>query len=560
MLAEIYINNLAVIEKANIRFSMGLNIFTGETGAGKSIVVDSINAVLGHRITRDIIRTGCDKAIIIGVFRELPKNIIEKLEQYGYELEDGQLIVQREIQTDGKNISRLCGRPVNLTVLRDICNDLVNIHGQHDNQTLLSPDRHLGILDLFGGYETFLEEYQNIFSKLKAVVMEIKRLAADEAEKEQRRDLLTYQVNEIESAALELGEDESVDSELKTLHNFSQVADELLKARQYLSGDDDVDGAVGLIAESSNSLTNAALLNRELEPFSADLQDAYYEVQEISEKIESFLEGFDFDPARLSYLEDRQDEIHKLKRKYGDSIEKILAFQERAKNELSAIENTDTLLKELSEKRNSLMETTKKLAAELSEKRKNAAQRFIRLVEKELKFLDMPNVVLDVALVPCKMNRFGRETVEFLISTNLGEPPKPLSKIASGGELSRIMLAIKNVLADKDRIPTMIFDEVDTGVSGRAAQKIGLKLKEVSHNKQVICVTHLAQIAALADTHLLIEKKAREGRTFTEVTELDFEGRKKEVARIMGTGQMTELLLKSAEDLIRNGQELTKNK
>ncbi len=560
MLAEIYINNLAVIEKANIRFSMGLNIFTGETGAGKSIVVDSINAVLGHRITRDIIRTGCDKAIIIGVFRELPKNIIEKLEQYGYELEDGQLIVQREIQTDGKNISRLCGRPVNLTVLRDICNDLVNIHGQHDNQTLLSPDRHLGILDLFGGYETFLEEYQNIFSKLKAVVMEIKRLAADEAEKEQRRDLLTYQVNEIESAALELGEDESVDSELKTLRNFSQVADELLKARQYLSGDDDVDGAVGLIAESSNSLTNAALLNRELEPFSADLQDAYYEVQEISEKIESFLEGFDFDPARLSYLEDRQDEIHKLKRKYGDSIEKILAFQERAKNELSAIENADTLLKELSEKRNSLMETTKKLAAELSEKRKNAAQRFIRLVEKELKFLDMPNVVLDVALVPCKMNRFGRETVEFLISTNLGEPPKPLSKIASGGELSRIMLAIKNVLADKDRIPTMIFDEVDTGVSGRAAQKIGLKLKEVSHNKQVICVTHLAQIAALADTHLLIEKKAREGRTFTEVTELDFEGRKKEVARIMGTGQMTELLLKSAEDLIRNGQELTKNK
>ena len=560
MLAEIYINNLAVIEKANIRFSMGLNIFTGETGAGKSIVVDSINAVLGHRITRDIIRTGCDKAIIIGVFRELPKNIIEKLEQYGYELEDGQLIVQREIQTDGKNISRLCGRPVNLTVLRDICNDLVNIHGQHDNQTLLSPARHLGILDLFGGYETFLEEYQNIFSKLKAVVMEIKRLAADEAEKEQRRDLLTYQVNEIESAALELGEDESVDSELKTLRNFSQVADELLKARQYLSGDDDVDGAVGLIAESSNSLTNAALLNRELEPFSADLQDAYYEVQEISEKIESFLEGFDFDPARLSYLEDRQDEIHKLKRKYGDSIEKILAFQERAKNELSAIENAATLLKELSEKRNSLMETTKKLAAELSEKRKNAAQRFIRLVEKELKFLDMPNVVLDVALVPCKMNRFGRETVEFLISTNLGEPPKPLSKIASGGELSRIMLAIKNVLADKDRIPTMIFDEVDTGVSGRAAQKIGLKLKEVSHNKQVICVTHLAQIAALADTHLLIEKKAREGRTFTEVTELDFEGRKKEVARIMGTGQMTELLLKSAEDLIRNGQELTKNK
>lgn len=560
MLSEIFIQNLAVIEKANICFTMGLNIFTGETGAGKSIVVDSINAVLGQRVSRDVIRTGADKAVIMGVFRDLPESVVKKVEEYGYELEEGQLIVQREIQTDGRNAARLCGRPVNLSVLKEICNDLVNIHGQHDSQSLLSSDLHLGILDNFGGYQKTLEDYQRIFAELKAVVMEMKRLAADEAEKEQRKDLLIYQVNEIELAALQQGEDEAIEAELKGLCNFSRIAGELSKAYQFLSGGDELDGAVDLLSGANDSVMNAAGLFDELEPLSSDLQDIYYEAQETAGKIETFLENFDFDPARLSYLEDREDEIKKLKRKYGESIEEILAFQEKARAELETIENADALLDELSKKRHALMETTRRKAAELSEKRKAAAERFIRSVEKELKFLDMPSVVLDVALTPCKMNRFGQETVEFMISTNLGEPPKPMNKIASGGELSRIMLAIKNVLADKDHIPTMIFDEVDTGVSGRAAQKIGLKLKEVSHNKQVICVTHLAQIAALADTHLLIEKKSAGGRTFTEVTPLDFEGRKREVARIMGTGQITELLLRNAEDLIQNGRELTKSK
>ena len=560
MLSEIYIQNLAVIEKANIRFTMGLNIFTGETGAGKSIVVDSISAVLGQRVSREVVRTGCEKAVIMGVFRDLSKEAADKLQEFGYELEDGQLIVQREIQVDGKNSARLCGRPVNLSVLKEICNDLVNIHGQHDSQTLLSPDRHMGILDNCGGYQDTLDNYQRTFADLRSVVMEMKRLATDEMEKEQRKDLLSYQINEIESAALEPGEDETLEAELKALQNYSRIAGELGKAYQYLNGGDERDGAVDLLSGANDSLTSTAALYEELEPLSASLQDLYYGTQEIAGKIESFLEGFDFDPARLTYLEDRQDEIKKLKRKYGETIQEILVFQEKAQAELATIENADALLDELSEKRHALMETAKQKAAALSEERKNAAKRFVRSIEEELKFLDMPNVVLDAALTPCKMNRFGQETVEFMISTNLGEPPKPLSKIASGGELSRIMLAIKNALADKDHIPTMIFDEVDTGVSGRAAQKIGLKLKEVSHNKQVICVTHLAQIAALADTHLLIEKKAKNDRTYTEVSELDMEGRKREVARIMGTGQMTDLMLQSAEDLIRGGRELTKQK
>lgn len=558
MLSEIFIQNLAVIEKADIRFSMGLNIFTGETGAGKSIVVDSINAVLGQRISRDIIRTGTDKAVIVGVFCDLPENVVKKVEEYGYELEDGQLIVQREIQSDGKNNVRLCGRPVTLAVLKDICGDLVNIHGQHDNQSLLLPELHLGILDNFGGYQKTIDDYQATFAQLKDVVMEIKRLAADENEKEQRKDLLAYQIEEIEDAALQPGEEEAVEIELKGLRNFSRVAEDLGKAYQFLNGDDDVEGAVGLLSGANDFLLNVAALLEDLEPLSSSLQDVYYETQELTSKISDFLDSFDFDPDRLSYLEDREDEIKKLKRKYGESIERILEFKENAKAELDTIENADAVLINLSQKQHALMETTRQKAADLSKKRKDAAERFVRSVEKELKFLDMPNVILNVALNPCKMNRFGQETAEFMISTNLGEPPKPMSKIASGGELSRIMLAIKNVLADKDRIPTMIFDEIDTGVSGRAAQKIGLKLKEVSHNKQVICVTHLAQIAALADKHLLIEKKTKKDRTFTEVTDLDFEGRKREVARIMGTGQMTDLLLRNAEDLIRNGQELTK--
>lgn len=559
MLAEIYIQNLAVIEKADIRFTMGLNIFTGETGAGKSIVVDSINAVLGQRVSREVVRTGCEKAVIMGVFRDLPESVVKRVEENGYELDDGEMIVQREIQVDGKNSARLCGRPVTISVLKEICNDLVNIHGQHDSQILLAPERHLDILDSYAAYGS-VSDYQKTFAELRDVVMEMKRLAASETEKEQRKDLLSFQVGEIEAAALQPEEDEQVEQELQGLRNFSKIAEELGKAYQYLNGSDETAGATGLLSSASDSVIRSAGFLSDLEPLSSEIQDVYYNAQNVAEQIAAFLDSFGFDPVRLSYLEDRQDEIRKLKRKYGESIEEILRYQEKAAEELDGIENADARLEELAGKRENLMSTAREKAEHLSKMRQEAAARFAALVEDELRFLDMPNVVLKVALTPCKMNRFGLETVEFLISTNLGEPPKPMNKIASGGELSRIMLAIKNVLADKDEVPTMIFDEIDTGVSGRAAQKIGLKLKEVSHNKQVICVTHLAQIAALADTHLLIEKKSDQARTFTEVDTLDFEGRKREVARIMGTGEMTDLLLKNAENLILDGEQLTKRK
>lgn len=558
MLAEIFIQNLAVIEKATIDFTMGLNIFTGETGAGKSIVVDSINAVLGQRISRDIIRTGCEKALVMGVFTDIPAGVQKKLDDYGYETEDGQLIVQRELSADGRGSARIGGRPVSIAILKDICNDLVNIHGQHDSQTLLAPEQHIHILDSFGGYETVLGDYQGIFSELRSIVKEMEQLSANEMEKAQRTDLLNYQINEISSAALEPGEDEALEADVKLLRNFSNVAENLMRAHQYLVGDDETGGAVDLLSSASDALVCSAEFNDELDFLASGLQDVYYEAQDLSVKIGSFLDGFDFSPERLVAAEDRLDEINKLKKKYGQTIEEILLFLDNAQTELEQMEGADARLEELTVKRHELMQRAREQAEKLSKERIEAAKRFVSAVTAELKFLDMPNVVLDVSLEPCKMNRFGRETVEFLISTNPGEPPKPISKIASGGELSRIMLAIKNSLADKDHIPTLIFDEVDTGVSGRAAQKIGLKLKEVAHNKQIICVTHLAQIAALADTHFLIEKTSKTGRTFTEVHPLDLEGRKQEVARIMGTGQMTELLLKNAEELIQNGQRLTK--
>lgn len=558
MLAEIFIQNLAVIEQASIAFTSGLNIFTGETGAGKSIVVDSINAVLGQRMSRDIIRTGCEKALAMGVFTGLSKETQNILADLGYETEDGQLIIQRELHADGRSAARVCGRPVNLSVLKELCNDLVNIHGQHDSQTLLASDKHINILDGFGGYETVLEEYQHIFAELRSIVKEMEQLSANEMEKAQRADLLTYQIDEITAAELQPGEDDALEADVKLLRNYSGIAEHLAQALQYLSGNGESGGAVELLSAAGSSLSASASLNQELEALASGLQDSYYEVQATAARIGDFLDGFDFSPERLQAAEDRLDEIRRLKKKYGLTIGDVLAHLEQAKTELSQLEGSAERLQELGERRHELMQKAREQADKLSDCRKQAADRFAASVTGELKFLDMPNVVLKVSLTPCKMNRHGRETVEFLISTNPGEPPKPISKIASGGELSRIMLAIKNSLADKDSVPTLIFDEVDTGVSGRAAQKIGLKLKEVAQNKQVICVTHLAQIAALADTHFLTEKSAKEGRTFTEVHPLDLEGRKQEVARIMGTGQMTELLLQNAEELIKNGQQLTK--
>lgn len=554
MLSEIYIQNLAVIEKAAIDFSMGLNIFTGETGAGKSIVVDSINAVLGQRVSREIVRTGCDKAVVVGVFTDLPDHVLNKISEYGYETDNGQLIVQREIHADGRGNARICGRPASISVVKDICSELVNIHGQHDNQALLSTEKHIHMLDEYGDYDDVLETYRSIFHELRDVVVEMKNLSADETQKEQRRDFLSYQIDEIVSADLQPDEDIQLEEDVKLMRNYSNIAESLNEAHQYLMGDEENNGAVDLLASASSAVNLVGESGEELESIATALQDIYYTLQEVSGRIGIFMDGFDFDPARLAAMEERLDEIRRLKKKYGGSLEEINRYLVSAQRELETLESADARLEELAQKRHELMQKAQQQGEVLSKCRAEAAKRFTASVTRELKFLDMPNVVLKVLLTPCKMNRLGRETVEFLISTNPGEPPKSISKIASGGELSRIMLAIKDCLADKDRIPTMIFDEVDTGVSGRAAQKIGLKLKEVAHNKQVLCVTHLAQIAAMADTHFLIKKDAQDGRTYTSVIPLDFEGRKHEVARIMGTGEMSDLLLQNAEQMILAGK------
>lgn len=554
MLSEIYIQNLAVIEKAAIDFSMGLNIFTGETGAGKSIVVDSINAVLGQRVSREIVRTGCDKAVVVGVFTDLPDHVLNKISEYGYETDNGQLIVQREIHADGRGNARICGRPASISVVKDICSELVNIHGQHDNQALLSTEKHIHMLDEYGGYDDVLETYRSIFHELRDVVVEMKNLSADETQKEQRRDFLSYQIDEIVSADLQPDEDIQLEEDVKLMRNYSNIAESLNEAHQYLMGDEENNGAVDLLASASSAVNSVGESGEELESIATALQDIYYTLQEVSGRIGIFMDGVDFDPARLAAMEERLDEIRRLKKKYGGSLEEINRYLVSAQQELETLESADARLEELAQKRHELMQKAQQQGEVLSKCRAEAAKRFTASVTRELKFLDMPNVVLKVLLTPCKMNRLGRETVEFLISTNPGEPPKSISKIASGGELSRIMLAIKDCLADKDRIPTMIFDEVDTGVSGRAAQKIGLKLKEVAHNKQVLCVTHLAQIAAMADTHFLIKKDAQDGRTYTSVIPLDFEGRKHEVARIMGTGEMSDLLLQNAEQMILAGK------
>ena len=486
MLSEIYIQNLAVIEKAAIDFSMGLNIFTGETGAGKSIVVDSINAVLGQRVSREIVRTGCDKAVVVGVFTDLPDHVLNKISEYGYETDNGQLIVQREIHADGRGNARICGRPASISVVKDICSELVNIHGQHDNQALLSTEKHIHMLDEYGGYDDVLETYRSIFHELRDVVVEMKNLSADETQKEQRRDFLSYQIDEIVSADLQPDEDIQLEEDVKLMRNYSNIAESLNEAHQYLMGDEENNGAVDLLASASSAVNSVGESGEELESIATALQDIYYTLQEVSGRIGIFMDGVDFDPARLAAMEERLDEIRRLKKKYGGSLEEINRYLVSAQQELETLESADARLEELAQKRHELMQKAQQQGEVLSKCRAEAAKRFTASVTRGLKFLSMPNDVLKVLLTPCKMNRLGRETVEFLISTNPGEPPKSISKIASGGELSRIMLAIKDCLADKDRIPTMIFDEVDTGVSGRAAQKIGLKLKEVAHNKKVL--------------------------------------------------------------------------
>ncbi len=553
MLSELYINNLAVIEKTSVSFGPGLNVFTGETGAGKSIVIDAINAILGQRTSKEIVRTGEEKAVVHAVFTDLSAALLQKLAEYGCEAEDGELLIQREITADGKSSARICGRPVTAAILRELGGELINIHGQHDNQVLLQPERHLHILDAFGDLKEPLAVYQDSYRKLLKIHREIKQIDTDEAEKARKIDLLSYQTEEIADAAPEPGEDERLENEKKAIQNYSQILDHLQSAYHNLFGDEER-GSVDSVLEASSDLEAAAEFDARIAAVSERLTDLSYQLEDTAQEVSAILQEMDYDPGQLEAIEERLDLLNQLKRKYGGTLEEVICFRQKAEAELEQIELSDERLAELQRQEDEALKQTRQLAVLLTEQRRKAAERLTERITEELRFLDMPNVRLEVTFGQDKLRQGGRDIVEFFISTNPGEPPKPISRIASGGELSRIMLAIKNALAEKDDVPTLIFDEVDTGVSGRAAQKIGLKLKSVAKHRQIICVTHLAQIAALADTHFLIRKEFTPEKTFTKVHQLDFEGRKQEIARIIGTDQITELTLKNAEEMLKQGE------
>lgn len=552
MLKELYIKNLAVISEAVIPFSDSFNVFTGETGAGKSILINGINAVLGQRVTKDIVRSGCDKAVITALFTDISDKAAEKLDELGIAHDDGEISVTREIMADGGSVARVNSRTSTVSVLREIGELLVNIHGQHDNQILMAPEKHLGILDSFGGLGDMVEDYRHSFSKLQEVSRRLKKLTVEERERSDRAELMKMRIDEIGAVSPEENEDELLETEYKTAANSIDISNALNTAYHIIDGDEDNSGAADMIGDAADEISSYSDIVPDIEPLIGRLESVKAELADISSEMLRICDGIDTDPQRLAEVSQRLDMLRELKRKYGPTLADVREAYEKASEENAAFESSGELIRETAKEREKLLAEVSEKAKKLSAARRSAGDNFVSRIEGELAFLDMPNVKLSVSQEHGKLTGSGMDTVEFLISTNKGEGMKPLSKIASGGELSRIMLAMKNVVADKDDIHTLIFDEIDTGVSGRAAQKIGIKLKEVSANRQVLCVTHLSQMAVMADNHLLIEKKTEGGRTFTSVRQLDFEQRKYEIARIMNGDNITETALKNAEELLKN--------
>ena len=550
MLSQLYIENLAVIEKANIDLTGDLNVFTGETGAGKSILINGINAILGQRITKDIVRTGADKAVISAVFTQIPDECAGLLSESGLETEDGQIFLEREIRSDGGSVARINNRPVNVSLLRQVGEMLVNIHGQHDNQILLSADRHIDILDSYAEADEMLRDYQDSFHELQKLAKRINTLKTDAGRKQFRISQLYEIISEIENLNIKEHEDEDINAELNVSRNAVALSEAVYAANAVLSGSDDSVGTVENIGTANSYISNYADIMPELSLLCERLDSAKIEIQDISQELDSILGKLNVDPKRFDWLNQRSDELRRICKKYGPTLDAVLKTLDDSKQELSELEGSEQDLSKLEAQKNELLTVVSKKALELSGFRKKAAERFIEQVTGELEFLNMPNVKLVVDLKQGKLTLKGMDSVEFLISANLGEQPRPLAKIASGGELSRIMLALKNVIAEKDSIGTLIFDEIDTGVSGRAAQKIGLKLGQIARLRQVLCVTHLAQIAVMADNHILIEKNIVGERTVTTVRTLALDERKTEIARIMGGDSITPLLLENAQQLI----------
>ena len=554
MLSSLQIENVAVIQKANVHFEKGLNVLTGETGAGKSILIDSINAILGNRTSKDLVRTGAAKAVIRAAFEDVPPAVLDSLEKAGYERSEA-LLLSREITAEGKSTCRINGMPATAAVLRELCGGLININGQHDSVGLLNPARHEGILDAYAQNSAEYQAYYAIYRELVGVKKALDAMITDESEKQRRIDLLSYQVQEIDDAGLTAGEEQTLESRRKVLANASTIRDRIAQCYALLSGGDEAPGAVDLLGEASNAVDAAAQLDGELSAGAGQLLDLYYTAKDVAADLIGRLDAYDTNDAELDEIEQRIDLIYKLRRKYGDTVEDILAFGERARKELEMIQSSQERVEHLQKEQRRLYTLAREKAEALTQTRLKAFDELNKRISGTLDFLNMPGVRMTLRHSRGPLASHGQDSVEFYISTNPGEAPKPLAKIASGGELSRITLAIKNAMTDKDAVPTVIYDEIDSGVSGKAASRIGEVLRQSAEGHQILCITHTAQIAALADCHLLIQKNITNERTYTEIHPLDENGRVEALARLISGDHVTELSLANAREMLGRNAE-----
>ena len=556
MLSSLQIENVAVIQKANVHFEKGLNVLTGETGAGKSILIDSINAILGNRTSKDLVRTGAAKAVIRAAFENVPPAVLDSLEKAGYERSEA-LLLSREITAEGKSTCRINGMPATAAILRELCGGLININGQHDSVGLLNPAHHESILDAYAQNRTEYQEYYAVYRELVKIKRELDAQITDESEKQRRIYLLSYQVQEIEDAALTAGEEQTLESRRKVLSNASTIRDRIAQCYALLSGDDETPGAVDLLGEASNAVDAAAQLDGELSTSAGQLLDLYYNAKDAAADLIGRLDAYETNDAELDEIEQRIDLIYKLKRKYGDTVEDIIAFGQKAREELELIQSSQERVEHLQAEQHRLYVLAREKAETLTQTRLKAFEELNKRISGTLDFLNMPGVRMTLHHARGPLASHGQDSIEFYISTNPGEAPKPLAKIASGGELSRITLAIKNAMADKDAVPTVIYDEIDSGVSGKAASRIGEVLRQSAEGHQILCITHTAQIAALADCHLLIQKNIANERTYTEIHPLDEDGRVDALAHLISGDHVTELSRANAREMLeqtRNGR------
>ena len=553
MLSVLHIENIAVIEQAEILFEGGFNVLTGETGAGKSIVIDAISAILGERTYRDVIRTGANRAFVSAIFTNIPQ--YDWFSENQVEFDPQELQVQREIYADGRNVCRVNGRPVSVAALKKLGGRLINIHGQHDSQQLFDEENHLTYLDAFARDEQEFEAYQQAFSAMQSVQREIQKLSMDESEKLRLVETLTFQIEEIRAANLVSGEEEQLKERRKVLQNAEKLSDALRMADEALYGGDSFDGAAGLLSNAEHALSRVSTISADMQTLHQKISDLMYSVQDAADELRAMRDDLSYSEGELEEIEERLDAIHKLKRKYGASVEDVLAYLADSEQRLDEIEFASDRIETLKKREAELQKETIRQGEILREKRLSAAQAMESRICDELRQLDMPKIRFVCEFTPQQPMQTGLDSVRFLMSANVGENLKPLSKVASGGELARIMLAMKQVLAQQDGVPTLIFDEVDAGVSGRAAQKVAYKLWTVSKGRQVLCVTHLPQIAAMADAEYTVEKRVENERTYTSVLHLDESGRKQELARLIGGSMITETTLAGAAELLRLAEE-----